>query len=300
MRRYQRHYLRHLIILFSLSQIFIQGCARPALQTYPASGQQIAKTLEAFDRYQEISAAACNCCLDAEADAALSVSGWFSDHTEKVSGFLQAMKPGYLKFIVINPLGQPLFIFLTNGSMFTSLNVLEEKAYSGSVHSETYKKFAPPGFEPEFSYYWLTGRLRPGEIKVQAVKSDREQEKFWLQINHANVSTESMVLFDPVDLVILRHVLRDQQGKHLMDILYAEHQVLPGKESKYAGSVAASIGASDTGIEPCRIPAHITVSSNTDAGRIELRLHSFLAEVRFSGDDFHIEVPDNFEKLLVK
>ena len=276
MRRYQHHYLRYLITLFTLILVLIQGCARTALQTYPASEQQIAKTLEAFERYREISTAACGCCLDAEADAALSVSGWFSDHTEKVSGFLQAMKPGYLKFIVINPLGQPLFIFLTNGSKFTSLNVLEEKAFSGSVHSETYRKFAPPGFEPEFSYYWLTGRLRPGEIQVQAVMYDREQEKFWLQINHANARTESM------------------------DILYDDHQLLAGNKNMGAGSVPASIEASVTGQEPCRIPARITVSSSADTGRIELRLHSFLHEVRFSGNDFHTEIPDSFEQLHVK
>lgn len=282
MRGYQRQYLRHLCILFSFSLLFIQGCARPALQTYPASELQIATALEAFARYQEISTAACSCCLDAEADGALSVSGWFSDHTEKVSGFLQAMKPGYLKFIVINPLGQPLFVFLTDGSMFTSLNILKEKAYSGSVHSDTYRKFAPPGFEPGFSYYWLTGRVRPGEIQVQGVMSDREGEKFWLQIKHADASTESMVLFDPGELVILRRILRDEQGRHVVDILYAEHQVvLPGKE-------------------PCRIPRRIMVSSNADDVKVELRLHSFLDEVRFSADDFQIEIPDNFEQLLVK
>jgi len=299
-RRFLHHGLPFLKVLFFVSLVFIQGCARSVLQTYPASEQEIELASEAFARYQEVNEKVCDCCFDAEADAALSVSGWFSDHTGKLSGYLQAMKPGYIKFVAINPLGQPLFIFLTNGNMFKSLNVFEEKAYLGSVRSKAYKKFAPPGFEPEFSYYWLTGRLQPGDIQIQAVTRDREQEKFWLQINHANSSTVSMVLFDPDELVILRHVLRDERGEHLVDILYADHQPLPGKESKYPGSDPATIHGSDVGIKLCRIPARITVSSNADAEKIELKLYSFLDDARFSAEDFHLDIPDNFEQLLVK
>jgi hypothetical protein len=142
--------------------------------------------------------------------------------------------------------------------------------------------------------------LQPGDIQIQAVTRDREQEKFWLQINHANSSTVSMVLFDPEELVILRHVLRDERGEHLVDILYADHQQLPGKESKYTGSDSATIHGSDVGIKLCRIPARITVSSNADAEKIELKLYSFLDDARFSAEDFHLDVPDNFEQLLVK
>ncbi|KPK00510.1 MAG: hypothetical protein AMJ60_00970 [Desulfobacterales bacterium SG8_35] len=278
------------MIFLLLPLFFVQGCARSVLQTYPASEQEIEAAVEAFNRYRLKSEEVCGCCLDAEADAALSVSGWFSDHTGKVTGYLQAMKPGYIKYAAINVLGQPLFIFLTNGSMFKSLNVFAEKAYIGSVHSEAYRKFAPPGFAPEYSYYWLTGRLPPEDIKILAVMRDREQGNFWLQIRHAESATESMVLFDPQKRIVLRHVLRDELGKHLMDVLYADHIPLPGKESKYPGS----------GNELCLVPARIIVSSNSDTRKIEVALYSFLAVSRFSTEDFHLEIPDNFEQLYVK
>lgn len=265
--------------------VMIQGCARPVLQTYPASEQEIGSVLQEFAHYQQISEELCGCCLDAEADAALSVSGWFSDHTGKLSGYLQAMEPGYIRFVAINPLGQPLFILVTNGNMFKSLNVSEEKAYIGSVYSETYRKFAPVGFEPEFSYYWLTGRLQPGDIQIRAVMRDREQDAFWLQINRSGSGTDSMVLFDPGEKLILRHVLRDQQGKHLVDTVYADYQAYPG---------------SDSGKEFCRVPAMITVSSNAGAEKIEVKLFSFLDDAYFSAVDFYLDIPENFDQRLVK
>ena len=109
MRGFLHRGLRHLLFFSVLALVLIQGCARPVLQTYPASEQEIEAALAAFTRYREISAEACSTCFDAEIDAALTVSGWFSDHTGKLSGYLQAMAPGYCKFIAVNPLGQPLF-----------------------------------------------------------------------------------------------------------------------------------------------------------------------------------------------
>jgi len=259
----------------------IQGCARPVLQTYPVSLEESTAVLEAFGQYLEISEKVCGCCLDAEADAELVVSGWFSDHMGKLSGYLQAMEPGYLKFVVINPLGQPLLIFVTDGRIFKSLNVYDAKVYAGSVRSETYKRFAPESFDPEFSYYWLTGRLQPGYMQVLQVMRDREQDGFWLQIKQAGLSPESMVLFDPHNLVILRHVLRDENGKHLVDIRYADHQLLPAAADQ------------------CRLPARITVASQGNAEKLELKLQAFLREVHFSAEDFQIEIPDNFEELPV-
>jgi hypothetical protein len=295
-----RHYLLYSNIFLAALLFFIQGCARPVLQTYPASELEVGLVTEAFTRYQEINENSCFCCLDAEADAALSVSGWFTDHSGKVSGYLQAMQPGYIKFVAINPLGQPLFILVTNGTVFKSLNVFEEKAYLGSVHSEAYKKFAPPGFEPDFSYYWLVGRLQPGDNEIHAVMHDRELEQFWLQISHANSSIESLILFDPMELVILRHVMMDEHGKHLLDMSYADHQALFGKTDKYSGGESAAIPKSIEQEDLCKVPARITLSSRENASKIELKLSSFLEDAHFSADDFLLDIPDNFEQILVK
>ena len=132
MRRFLSCTLLHPLFFLSVLFFFLQGCARPVLQTYPASEQEAQLAASAFTRYQKIYQDECACCLDAEADATVSVSGWFSNHTGKLSGYLQVLEPGYIKFVALNPLGQPILILLTNGRIFKSLNVLEGKAYMGS------------------------------------------------------------------------------------------------------------------------------------------------------------------------
>jgi outer membrane lipoprotein-sorting protein len=289
-----------LLFLVSASVLFSQGCARSILQTVPAAGDEIGEATTAFSRYQEMYQGHCGCCLDAEANAAVSVSGWFSNHTGKLSGYLQAMAPGYIKFVALNPLGQPVYILVTDGSEFKSLNVLERKAYLGSVYSETFKKFSPPGFEPEHSFYWLTGRLEPEELQVKAVRRDRELPAYWLQVRHAKSGNDSMVLFDPRELLVLRHVLLDEKGELLVDVKYEAYQSEAGKEYRHSEDDQAGENHTAPGEGMCSVPGRIHVSSGSGAQDIEIALSSLLAGADFVPEDFSLEVPANFEHLFVK
>jgi hypothetical protein len=293
--------LLNLFSPFLFFLILIQGCSSPFLQTYAADEKDSEIVLAAFSRFQQNNTALCKCCLDAEADIIISVSGWFHEQTGKFSGYLQAMKPGYVRFVALNPLGQPWYILITDGETFKSLNVFEEKAYQGSVHSKTYNKISPAGFEPGFSYYWLTGTLQPGDMDIQAVMRDRTaQEAYWLQVKHANESTESMILFDPVRMLILRHVLRSERGEYLAEVTYEDYQPLTGGEQHdFLQNSPKDVSNGKTG-EYCRFPGRVTVTSQRGSEKIEVKLHSFIAEAHFSPTDFTLEIPENFEQLFVR
>lgn len=301
MRRRLSHGLLDLFFLFLFFLIFIQGCSRPFLQTYTADEKESEMVLEAFSRFQQNNSALCQCCLDAEADIIISVSGWFHDQTGKLSGYLQAMKPGYVRFVAVNPLGQPWYIFVTDGETFKSLNVFEEKAYEGSVHSRTYNKISPPGFEAGFSYYWLTGNLEPGRMHIRAIMHDRTMpDAYWLQMEHAGESSESMILFDPVNRLILRHVLQSEKGEYLAEVSYEDYRPLIGEvQNNFRQNSSADISNRDEG-EHCWLPGRITLSSHKRSEKIELKLHSFIAEAHFAPTDFTLEIPESFEQLFVR
>jgi hypothetical protein len=286
-------------LLFFL--IFIQGCSRPMLQTYPVADKESEMVLAAFSRFQQKNAALCNCCLDAEADISISVSGWFHDQTGKLSGYLQAMEPGYIRFVALNPLGQPWYILVTDGETFRSLNVLAEKAYEGSIHSKTYNKFSPAGFTPGSSYYWLTGTLQPEDTHIRAVRSDGKQDGYWLQIRHVKEGTESMVLFDPVKLRILRHVLHNERGEYLAEAAYEDYQQVTGTVPKDGQqNLPADVLTTDDSEDYCPIPGRITILSYKGSEKIDLKLHSFIAEAHFLPTDFTLEIPGNYDQLFVR
>ena len=300
MRRFSICALLHLLFLLVVSLLFLQGCTRQVLQTYPASEQDIQLATSAFTRYKQIYQDDCVCCLDAEVDVAVSVSGWFSNHTGKLSGYLQAMDPGYIKFAALNPLGQPIFILLTNGNTFKSLNVSEGRAYSGSVNSETFKKFAPAGFDPDYSYYWLTGRLPPENIEILEVRRDKEQNGYWLQVRYGQSGVDNMILFDPEEFVILRHIIFSDRDDLLLDLVYEDYKPGYVGDKPLADSDQEMSGSTESIEVICKIPTELSITSSLDAEKkIDLKLFSFLPDAEFSPDDFEIEIPDSFEQLIV-
>lgn len=279
--------MSHLLLVVCL--IYVQGCSRQLLQTYPAGDRETEAVLQEFSSFLKSSEQLCGCCLDAEAEASVVVSGWFRDHSAELSGYLQAREPGYFRFVAVNPLGQPWYILVTDGETFTSLNVFEKKAYTGSVDSEIFRDFAPPGIAPEFLYYWLTGRPELGDMEVMNVWRDRDQSGFWLQLIGEDVELENLVLFDPLERLILRRVVRNKKHQLLVELRYDNYQPVQ----------AVPAAAADAG-EQCFIPGRINLSTRGGAEKLEIRLRSFLPAPQFSTGDFQLEIPEDFEQVQVR
>ena len=279
------------ILLFFLAVILfaLQGCARPLLQTSPANVQETGMAAAAFERFLGLDRSGCPGRFDAEVAAEVFVKGWFSDRKGKLSGYLQAMEPGYLKFTAINPFGQPLLIFLTDGRGFKLLNVLDSAAYTGPVDSETFGKFAPSGFVPEQSYYWLTGRLPAGDYEIVKVLRDSEKKGFWLLLKNGRDDLDRLILLDPDRLMIVKHMLLNSRGEQVMEVDYGNY--LP--ENPLDGDVSSE--------RPCLIPSWITVASNAGfKKKIDLTLTAFLQEPVLSPADFDMEIPDSLELHVVR
>lgn len=299
MRGFPDCFLLHLIFFLLITLPVLQGCATH-MQTYPASQHEEQITRAAFERYLKKYEDECSCCIDAEVDVRLSVSGWFNDHTANLSGYLQAMEPGFIKFVALNPLGQPILVLSTNGIIFKSFNILEGKAYIGSAESETFRKFAPPGFEPQFFYYWLSGRQPPGAIEILDVRRDRMQNAYWLKIRYEDSGQNSLVLFDPETLVVLKQIFINGKGDHVAELSYeefrAEHVEVKGFGDK--GQEGDDRGVS--GINICNMPTKLIVSSSVGSDkRIELKFFSYIPNAEFSSDEFELEIPDNLEQVIV-
>jgi hypothetical protein len=252
------------------------------MQTYPASEEDIRFVASAFMKYRQDFQDRCRCCLDAEVDATLSVSGWFSNHTDKLSGYLQARESGNIKFVALNPLGQPVLILMTNGKVFKSLNIFQGKAYVGSTDSETFRKFVPPGIHPELAYYWLTGGIPLQDMEIKEIGRDRDDNGYWLQIQYKESELNSLILFDPVNLVVLRHIFINNNGDHLVDLEYGEY---PSEKPD---------------MEFCRFPREIRISSTSGTNKeMTLKLYAIIPDAEFSAEDLDIEIPENFELHFV-
>ncbi|OGQ96146.1 MAG: hypothetical protein A2521_12495 [Deltaproteobacteria bacterium RIFOXYD12_FULL_57_12] len=262
--------------------LLIAGCAGRLPPMTDLSATESGAVAAAFAEVQA-QARRCGPCFDAEVEAQVSFSNLLGSKSGRLVGYLQAMAPASLKFVAVNPLGQPLFVFVTDGQRFRSLIVLEAREYEGPVQSALFRKYAPPGFEPAEAFAWLSGW--PGaSAGIVAVRRAVAEEGYWLELHRGSDSAQSYILFEPNSGEVRRHILQDGQGRLTMDVSY------DGQAATGAGSAAG-----------CRLPARITVAALPSNGNLILDLKDvLLPETPFGADVFAVESPAGFQKIVVE
>lgn len=265
-------------ISLALFFLLVAGCATLP-KTVDVGERESQEVLLAF---QDMIDQQKDCQKFIDASVTVSFDSWLQSGA--VDGYLQSMAPSYLKFVGLSPLGQPIMILVTDGTSFHYVNVPEAKGFEGNVRAKKFIKYAPEGFSPKDGFYWLTGRLSPGRKKVVKVTMDDEKAGYWLEISHEPESPISLVLFDPQEKVVLRHILQNEQKSILMDVDYADYY-----------SLRASGGEN-----LCPMPAKVVVSSHEHNGTMTVLLDDWFSDAVFSESDFKFDLPVGFERILLK
>ncbi|HCC53909.1 MAG TPA: hypothetical protein DEQ20_03140 [Desulfobulbaceae bacterium] len=257
--------------------LFCGGCATlPATRPLAALQQQQAIAL--FQGTMARQQQDCSCCLDVQ--VRFSLKSLVQNGT--ISGFLQAKAPSFLKFTGLNPLGQPLMFLATDGTFFRYVSIPEGKGYEGLVTAAAFKKYAPQGFDPGQSFYWLSGRLAPEKLRIYSVAQDQEGHGLWLELSYATDILNGKgfrrhILFDPVEQVIRRHLLAAPDGSIMVDVRYSDY-------------IQVSKGASGN----CRLPGLVRLHSNHNGALMEIAMEDWLADASFRAGDFRVDVPVGF------
>lgn len=264
----------------SVLLLFLSGCAK-----LPCSvAVSVEERLAAESSFKEMLAAHRECGRCCDADVIVTLESPLRYGT--FSGYLEVMPPSYLKFVGLNPLGQPLVVLNTDGRNFQYVVVPEAMGYEGSVRAKAFENYSPEGFMPEVSYYFLTGRLWPEPPPISDVGKDPDTMGYWITFISDNGSKQSLVLFEPHEKYLLRHLVLDRNGSILMDIQYGDYQLTDPK-------------AKDGG-RTCRLPGTITLTSGSHNGVLKLSLRDWATDVSFCEKDFWVEIPAGFKRVIVK
>jgi hypothetical protein len=262
----------------ALVLILLGGCATlPA--TRPLADDAQRKAAAVFLQTME-ERESCLCCLDAQ--VRLTVRSMFANGA--IPGFLQARSPSFLRFVGLNPLDQPLVIAATDGSSFRSLVVPEGKAYEGPVTAAAFSRYVPAGFVPGHGFFWLTGSLFPGDLRILAVREDADGQGYWLVVAHGDEEFRRHILFDAQKRLLLRHIVLDARGTIVMAVRYGQYQevVAPG------GGL-------------CSLPGTVRMEAGLQGRSVlEMTMSDWLPEVVFAAEDFTLALPPGFAVIPVE
>jgi hypothetical protein len=286
-KRVLRYLLRRLqceavpLCLFVVLILFT-GCAGHHLPPMESvSEQEGVRVRTVFYEMVEL-VSSCSDGFDADVTVRAAYNGFLGNKEIALDGFLLAGKPSFLKYVAVNPLGQPMIILTTDGIGFRYAVVADSKEYVGSVFSETFRRFFPSGLGGDF-YNLLTGRPDIENVELISIGRDRDSPYYWLTMNSRedNKSTVSY-LFDPVVQQLIGCHVRDREGNLILEIDY--HYKTIGVK----------------GEQQCRLPSKVAVSSPSLKSSFSISFTSLDQDVVLTDEDFSFSRPENFTVVHVK
>ncbi len=263
------------LFLLLLPLSLLSGCAKRYWDT-TLEEEETAVLAEVIHEMQEADKA-CPQNFDAEVKAFLKTP------TEKigVQGYLQLRSPSYLKFVLSNPLGQPMFILASNGDMFQSLDMTVRRHIRGSIRSLGVRNNIPLIIMYGDWYGFFTARLPKRPITVKKIYRNGEEENIWVELPES-ISLEgtpeyTYVSVDPLKHRVLGYLFLDDRGDTIAEISYSE-PVAPG--------------------DRCEIRKQIYIKELPWDSEISLELDAVQTDMQLSKEDFILPVPKDFSKQL--
>ncbi len=280
--------------------LLIAGCA-----TLPRSvpvqgdeGDQIRQEFKAMLRDQR------QCPSAVDADVTVTVDNLLWSGT--LSGYLRAMAPAYLRFEGVNPLGLTEAILAVDGESFTYISVRDQQAYSGPLKAEKIARFAPDGLATSKSYYWLLGRIPPGSLGIAGVGLDQNGHGYWLDLHYTATGKRAMVLFDPSQHLVKRHLVLGDNDSIAADLSY-EYPPQGGTEQSPRPTTAGieqnppqgGTEQSQPASKPaaCQLPERLTITKQGN-GLISLGFTKRYPTPTLDSSPFRIDPPAEYKRTV--
>lgn len=201
-------------LLIMLAVFFLAGCARkpwtdPLADSEAESVTQLVDSLVARDA---------RCGETLEGDLVLFYQNPFEK--KALSGFLQFSMPSSFKFVMTNPIGQPIFAVAGDQNSFQAINTLQRSYLAGSLRSFGLRNDIPSHFLKSEWGPWLTGRNLLSSHMITDIRKDRKSRGVWLTFENKNQAGLQHLLLDTEREVFPVRVLEEGSGRKVVEVTY--------------------------------------------------------------------------------
>ncbi len=141
-----------------------------------------------------------------------------------VNGFLQFSLPSSFKFVLANPLGQPLLAIAGDQQSYQVINTLDRRYLAGTVRSFGIRHDISSDFLDGEWGDWLMGRNSLRGREITTILHDRDNRGVWvgLKAQSEDGSGTEHLLVDPDRQLYLARVIEDRDQRIITEITYEE------------------------------------------------------------------------------
>ncbi len=198
-----------------LAVFFLAGCAARKPWTDPLAGSEADSITQLVD---SLVARDAGCGKTLEGDLVLFYQNPFEK--KALSGFLQFSMPSSFKFVMTNPIGQPVLAVAGDQNSFQAINTLQRTYLAGSLRSFGLRNDIPSHFLKSEWGPWLTGRNRLSSQMITDIRKDRDSRGVWLTFENKNQAGLQHLLLDTEKEVFPVRILEDGNGRKVVEVTY--------------------------------------------------------------------------------
>lgn len=195
-----------------------------------------------------------------------------------LNGYLKILLPSSVKVIALNPMGQPLYAFATDGTTFQTINAGGQVYKYGKVASFVTKHSLPENlFHGEWAQ-WLTGTLRLKNEQSGRLLQDAASRGIWLalELEKSQIFTHEYLLFDTAGKRLLERVAIDKYGNESDRIIYKQW----------------------TTVDNCPLPTAMEIQGASYGATIEIALQNILIDKELTKEQFPLQPPSGYLRKL--
>lgn len=266
--------LTRFILPVSLAFLILSGCARPRWSE-PLEDEENTEVAGIITAMQE----ADKSCPDSfDGDALIFWKSPLND--TGVSGYLQLLAPSFVKFIISNPLGQPVYAFASNGITFQSLNTRQRLHIRGNVRTLAIRQELPLVLAQGDWFAYLSGRLPARSLGILEVYRDNSDKTVWMllaPLDSAKTLDKAWVHLDPEKRTVLGYLFLDRDGKTLAELSYNNQE----ERTDY-----------------CMPNEKIILTDLPWGSEIRIELKDIRTDTNYRVTDFSLPVPSGYARQL--
>jgi len=190
--------------------LLVSGCASRLPRTLAVHGSELDQGQAALSRFLE---KACSRAVDADVRL-----GWqaYGQH-ETYPATLQAMAPSFLRLAVVDPLGRPFALLVTDGDSFSLVDNRHGEGYVGAMDSDLIHKYLPVGISSKELFFWLSGRISSRGLQVLSVRKAEQGPMFWYEVDYGDRLIHLLGLDKDC---LTRHLVLDAEDRIMVDVRY--------------------------------------------------------------------------------
>ncbi len=259
-----------LLILFCLTCL---GCARKPWTSHLGEKQ----TDNTIQFLKSLNSRAESCPEGIDGDISLFYRTIFDK--KSVNGYFQILSPSFIKLIVSNPFGQPVFVVTSDQHTFQFINTLQRKYNTGSVSSYGLLHNMPPALLRGDWVDWIRGAVKVDPSTITDIRRDRENRGTWvtIQTTAENSLQKTHMLIEPGKGDLLSWRVESDTGEVFVEITYEDR---------------VSVGY-------CRQPYTINITGLEYNSTLTVKLSNVLVAESLNKSDFKLTAPANYVRQIL-